>query len=215
MRPSTAKYAALLAVRNSIGIFLAAIAMIPVLSVVHRISYHTWYVDWVLLLKVNGALSALVFCFYFSAQVLEEQAAENRERTNRLVFPAAMWLRGIYLACMAIGIVATVGMYREGDRGWVLYVPVVFMLTGYFPWPRAIRLGDTEIRKRDGFLRLTRIPYGEIERVVADGSRGEVVVFGKKGEMIVHTNMHVGRENLLERLVAISGKKATLVGRLS
>jgi hypothetical protein len=132
----------------------------------------------------------------------------------QLTFRGPLWLRALYLLTIVMGVVMIVGMYREGDRGFALYIPLVFILVGYFAWPRAVHLDDGEIRKRDAFLRLTRIPRAEVASVVLDTSSGKLVVFGKSGQRIVYGNFDDGGERLMEQLEIASGKETTVMGGL-
>ncbi len=163
-------------------------------------------------LVIFGVLAGICYSFFFVTAQLDKWTAEKRERNSRLIFPGVMWLRGLYLCCIVLAIVLMIGMYREGDRGGTLYVPIAFVFLRYFPWPRAISLDGVAVRKRNAFLRLTSIPYNEIESVVFDAQRGETVVFGKNGKSIVHSNMHVGVESFITQLELITGKDATVFG---
>jgi hypothetical protein len=163
-------------------------------------------------LVIFGILAGICTSFFFVTAKLDKWTAEKRERNSRLIFPGAMWLRGLYLCCIVLAIAMMIGMYREGDRGLALYVPMLFVFLGYFPWPRAVSLDGVAVRQRDAFLRLTSIPYGEIESVVFDAQRVETVVFGKNGKSIVHSNMHVDAERFITQLESITGKDATVFG---
>src|SRR5271163_3610595 len=124
--------AAILALRHSLVIFVLAMVIIPFRSLMNRIFDHTWYVNWLAVVEVSGILTMIFICFHFFAQLLEMGMADRRARGNRLVFSAAMWLRGTYLFCIIMGVGLPVGMYREGVRGGVLYIPILFLLLGYF-----------------------------------------------------------------------------------
>jgi hypothetical protein len=204
--------AAIRAFRNSIALFLVALAIIPFRLLMNGIFDHIWRVNWSEILVVSGILTAILFCFWFFSQLLEFAMAGRRVRVKHMVFPAAMWLRGLYLFSILMGIGLPLGMYHEGDRGWVLYAPILFVLLGYFSWPRAIRFEDGYIQTRHAFFRVTRIPYAEISRITVDRSRGEVAVLGNNGERIVHTNMHVDGARLVKYLRKLTGKSATTLG---
>jgi len=130
----------------------------------------------------------------------------------RLIFRGALWLRSIYVFTIGVSVVTIVGMYREGDRGFVLYVPFMFILLGYFAWPRAIRLDNEEISKRDAFFRPTRILRGEIASVVLDRSTGELVVFGQNGQRITYKNFDSDGGKMMEQLEVLTGKETTFLG---
>jgi hypothetical protein len=204
--------AARFALRNSLGIIVTTILMVPAISVIHRVFDKTWYVNWRLMVSISAILTILFFTLFFVTQILEFSTEERREQTKQLVFPGVMWLRGIYLAAIAMGIVLIVGMYKEGDPWWDVVGAVVFVLLGFFAWPRTIEITENEIRQRRFLLGWKRIRYGEVERVVSDTQRNEAVVFGKASERIVHTMMHVDREKFIERVASITGKSAVVVG---
>jgi hypothetical protein len=207
--------AALLAVRNSLGIFLVAIAMVPVSSAIHRVFDGTWDVNWRLTFSVSGILTLIFFVFWFITQLLDYAMQEARERNERLVFPVAVWLRGIYLAGILFGMTIIVGMYREGDRGWILVSPSFLILIGFFAWPRAIRISNGEVRQWRVLFGTKRIPFEEIEQVVFDGSRGEAVVFGKNGTNIIHTNMHVQQVEFIQKLKYLAHNRVNSVGDIT
>src|SRR5271169_901065 len=98
------RVAAILALRNSIGILLAAIVLLPAISILNRIFDGTWNVDWRSMLGVSSILTGCVFSFFFIAELLEFWTAEKREESNRSVFPGVMWIRAICLLCIVIGI---------------------------------------------------------------------------------------------------------------
>jgi len=137
---------------------------------------------------------------------------QQSDALTRSVFRGALWIRALYFSSIAMGVIFPVLMYREGDRGWVVYLPIAFFFLGFFAWPRAIHLDGVEIRKRDAFLQPTRIPVSEISSVVLDASRAEVSVFGKNGENIVLSYAHVGANELVDQLEAITGKEAIVLG---
>lgn len=87
MTPSKVRFAALLALRNSLGIFVTAILMVPVVAIINRVFDGTWYVDWRLMLTISGILTALFFTFFFLAQVFEFSTHEQRELNRQLTFP--------------------------------------------------------------------------------------------------------------------------------
>src|SRR5690349_20468709 len=106
--------AVLLALRNSLGIFLTTILMVPVVSVIHRVFDGTLDVNWRLMLIVSSILTSLFFAFWLVTQLLEFATEGSREHQGRLVFPAAMRVRGLYLVGIMLGISIMVGMYSEG-----------------------------------------------------------------------------------------------------
>lgn len=130
----------------------------------------------------------------------------------RLIFRGALWLRSLYLFTILMGVVTFVGMFREGDRGFALYIPLIFILLGYLAWPRAIRLDNEEICKRDALFRSTRIRRGEIASVVLDRSTGELVVFGQNGKRIAYNNFGDGGVKMMEQLEVLTGKETTFLG---
>jgi hypothetical protein len=206
------RVAALLALRNSIGILIATMLLVPVDSVINRIFDGTWYVNWRLMLTVSGILTVLFFSFFFLAQVLEASTHGHRERTRKLVFPAVMWLRGIYLIAIVMGLCVMVGEYHEGDPSWIVMLPAAFVLIGFFAWPRAVEISDNEVQQHRIFFGFKRIHFREIERLVYDPARNEVVVFGKSGNRITHTMMHVDGERFMEQLESLTGKRVYSVG---
>src|SRR5271154_504406 len=159
-------------------------------------------------LVIFGVLAGVGYSFFVVTAKLDKWTAEKRERNSRLIFPGAMWVRGLYLCRIVMAIALMIGMYREGDRGFILYIPIALVFLGYFPWPRAISLDGVAVRKRDAFFRLTSIPYDEIASVVFDAQRGEAVVFGTDGKSIVHSNMHVDVDRFIAQLESITGKDA-------
>lgn len=211
---SKVRFAAFLALRNSLGIFITALLLVPVDSIINRIFDGSWNVNWRLMLVVSGILTGVFFAFFFIAQVLEFWTHGDRELNGQVVFPAVMWLRGIYLAGILMGLWLMIWSYREHAAWWDVALPSVFVLIGFFAWPRAIQITENEIRQRSIILGVKRIPFGEIQRVVYDPTRKEIVVFGKSGDRIVHTMMHVDGERFMERLESLTGKSAYSVGDL-
>jgi hypothetical protein len=209
---SKVRLAARFALRNSLSIIVTTILMVPAISVIHRIFDETWYVNWRLMVSISAILTTLFFAFLFVTQLLEFSTEERREQTTQLAVPGVMWLRGIYLAVIAMGIVLMVGTYKEGDPWWDVVGAVVFVLLGFLAWPRTIEITENEIRQRRFLLGWKRICYGEVERVVSDTQRNEAVVFGKSSERIVHTMMHVDRDKFIERVASTTGKNAVVVG---
>jgi hypothetical protein len=212
MTRSEVRFAALLALKNSLGILITAILLVPVDSIINRVFDGTWHVNWRLMLTASGILTLLFFSFFFLAQVLEASTHEHRERTRQLVFPAVMWLRGIYLMGIVMGLCVMVGEYHEGDPWRIVMLPAAFVLIGFFAWPRAIEITDNEVQQHCIFLGFRRIHFGEIERLVHDPARNEIVVFGKGGNRITHTMMHVDGERFMEQLESLSGKRVYSVG---
>jgi hypothetical protein len=206
--------AARLALRISLPVFISAMLMLPLIAVVNRIFDGTWSVRWRLTLIVSAILTGLVFVFLFLAQVLESFAKEHRRLAQRMVFPAAMWLRGLYLTCIVMGLGLMVGTYSEGDPLWVVVTPVCFVFLGFFAWPRTIEITERAIRQRRVLFGFKKILLDEIESVAYDAASGETIVFGKDGTRIVHTAMHVDGERFAEKLQSASGKDEYLVGDL-
>jgi hypothetical protein len=186
--------------------------MIPALSLINRVFDAACHVNWRLMLWVSSILTGCFFSFFFITDLLEFSAEASRERNMQSIFPAVMWLRGIYLLSIAMGFTIMIGMYREGDPWWYVVLPFAFVLLGIFAWPRAIQITELEIRQRRPLLGWKRIPIGEIESTVFDATRGEVAVFGKSGTRVVHTTMHVDKERFIERLESMTGKEAVLFG---
>ncbi len=206
------RLAAILALRNSIGILLTAIVLLPALSILNRIFDRTWNVDWRSILAVSSILTGCVFSFFFITQLLEFWAAEKRQASNRFVFPGAMWIRGICLLCIVLGVVLAVGTYREGDPWWDVVSSFAFVLLGYFTWPRVIVLSDHEIRKRGPLLRWNRIAYGDIASMTFDRSCKEIVVFGNNTDRITHTKMHIDAAKFIEDLESATGREIAVLG---
>jgi hypothetical protein len=203
------------ALRRSIGIFLTTVFLIPALSLINRIFDATWHVNWRLMLWVSSILTGCFFSFFFITDLLEFSAEASRERNRQSIFPAVMWLRGVYLVCIAMGFTTMVGVYREGDPWWDVVLPFAFVLLGFFAWPRAIQITEVDIRQRRLLLGTKRIAFGEIEGMVFDVTRGEVVVFDKNGVRVVHTLMHVEKVRFIERVESMTGKEVALLGAKS
>ncbi len=210
MRSSTTKYAATFALRMTAGILITAATTIIISSLLNRLVYGTWYVNWVLRLEAAGALTAILFALFFSAQVAEKWAAEKRKRNNHLVFPGMMWIRGIYLACVVIMIAILVGSYRQGERGGTLAFPVAIILLAYFAYPRSIRLDEVSVSQRGLLLWRAKIAYKDVEQIVFEVRRNEVTVFGKRGNRIAHTMMYVDKQRLMEQLKTVTGRSITI-----
>jgi hypothetical protein len=212
MSSTKMRSAAAVALRTSLPILVTALLALPLVSVVNRVFDGSWSVAWRPALIVSGILTGLVFAFFFLAQVLEFTAQGYRERGLRFVFPAAMWLRGLYLGAIVMGFGLMAGTYFERDP-WVIVVsPVGFVFLGFFAWPRAIEITESAIRQRRALFGFKEIRLGEIESIVGDESSDEIVVFGRNGTRIVHSAMHVDGERFLERLAFLTGKSAYSVG---
>jgi len=194
------RFAALSALRSSLRIFLTALLVVPFASLMHRVFDGSWYVDWRLMLWLSGLLTMGFFCFSSFTQLLEFEAAESRERRGLLVFPGLVWIRGLYLGVILLGIITGVGTYREGDPLWVTALVSLFVLLGVLPWPRAIEITDNEVRQRWWFFVYRRIPFADIQSIVNDPSRDEALVFNRSGKAIVHSPQHADRERFLEEL---------------
>jgi len=203
--------AALLAAR----IFLTTVLMVPLVSVINRVFRGTWAVNWRLMLSVYAVLVSLGLAFWLVTQFLERVTTEDRARNGVLVFPAAIWLRGVYLVGILLGITIIVGMYREGDRGLILATPSFLILIGFFAWPRAIRISNGEVRQRGALFGTKRIPFKEIEQIVSDEFSGEIVVFAKNGTNIVHTAMHIQQKEFIHQLKHLSRGRVNSVGELA
>jgi Na+/melibiose symporter-like transporter len=80
MNSSNVRLAVFFALRNSLGIFVTTILLMPVVAVVHRMFDGNWYVNWRLMLSVSGILTSLFFAFWLVTQLLEVSAEETRER---------------------------------------------------------------------------------------------------------------------------------------
>jgi hypothetical protein len=209
------RFAGLTALRSSLGIFLTALLTVPFASFMHRMFDGSWYVDWRLMLSVSGILTLCFFSFSFVTQLLEFQTSESRERRGRLVFPGLVWIRGVYLGGIVLGITLMVGTYREGDPPWDTALPFLFVLLGVLPWPRAIEITDSEVRQRWWFFVYRRIQFADIQSIVNDPSRDEAVVFSKTGKAIVHSAQHADRERFLEELENLSHRPEYEIGKLA
>jgi hypothetical protein len=206
------RIAAISALRSSLGILLTTIAMVPALSIIHRVFNGTWYVNWPLMLSVSGILTGCFFSFFFIAQLLEISTASRREWDRQLIFPGVMWVRGIYLLSILMEFTIMVGTYKEGDPWWDVVLPFGFVLLGFFAWPRTIQISEVEIRQRRPLLDLKRIAYGEVENIIFDTVSKEAIVLGKNGEKIVHTMMHADKERFIKQVESLTGKEVIIVG---
>ncbi len=214
MNTTKIRASAILALRISLPVFVSTILVAPLIAIVNRIFDAAWSVRWRLALILSAILTGLVLAFVFFAQILESFAKERRSIAQRMVFPAAMWLRGLYLACIVMGLGLMVGTYSEGDPLWVVVTPVCFVFLGFFAWPRTIEITERAIRQRRAMFGIQEIRLDEIESVAYDAARGETIIFGKNGTRIVHTAMHVDGERFAEKLQSASGKDEYLVGDL-
>lgn len=166
------------------------------------------------MLSVSAVSTLLFFAFFFVAQLLEFWREDTWERQSQSVFPAVMWVRGICLASIVMGLGLMVGTYREGDSPWIVLTPVVFVFLGFFAWPRAIEISENDIRQHRIFFGHKRISFQEIERAVSDPARNETIVFGNNGERIVHTMLHIQQALFNERLESLTAKHIYTVGDL-
>ncbi len=207
--------AALLAIRNSLGMFLAAVAMLPVVSVINRVFNGTWQANWRLTLVVSAILTLIFFAFWFITQLLDDATQAARKLNERLVFPAVMWMRGVYLMGILLGITINWEDVREGDRGWILATPALLILIGFFAWPRAIKISNGEVRQRRILFGNKKIPFEAIEQVVSDEFQGQAVVFGRNGVNIIHTNLHVQHEEFIKKLKDLAHCRASSGGDLA
>jgi hypothetical protein len=214
MTSSQVRFAARFALRNSVGIIVTTIVLVPLFSIINRLFDGTWYVNWRLMASVSAVLTFLIFAFFFAAQLLESSSEESRERQSQLFFPGVMWVRGLYLMSIVMGLGLMAGTYKEGDPWWDVMIPIVFVFLGFFAWPRAIEISGNEIRQHRIYFGYKRISFGEIERVASDPSRNETIIFGKNGERIVHTMMHAQRERFNQQLESSTGKCIYSVGDL-
>jgi hypothetical protein len=208
---SRIRLAAIKALRICLGILLTVVLLVAVDLIVRLVFHVRWLASLRLAILSSGIVTGCVFLFFFLAELLEDSAAARREHSQSLVFPAVMWLRGVYLSAIVMGFTIMVGMYREGDS-WkqAIFLPLSFVLLGYFPWPRAVRITESDVRQRGPFLNLRRIPFPEIESIDAGG--GEVVVYGKNGARIVHSAMHADTDRFIEQMEARTGKEVTFPG---
>lgn len=206
--------AALAAVKVGTGIIFTTLLLIPILSTVNRIFEGTWYLNWRLMISVSAVLAFLIFAFVFVTKLLEMTSEDARERHSRLVFPAMVWLRSIYFGSIVLGLVIMVGTFLEGDVWWIVVLPAAFVFLGFFAWPRAIKLTECQIQQRRTLFGAKQIRFSDIESVISDPARNEIVVFGKNGQVIVHTAMHAGGVRFLQQLKSLAGKNAYSVGNL-
>ncbi len=214
MDSSKIRSAAVLALRITVPVFVSAIILVPLVSIISRVFNGTWSVPWRMTLILSSILTGFVFAFLFLAQVLETYAKDHRRLAQRMVFPAAMWLRGLYLACIVMGLGLMVGTNSEGDPLWVVVTPACFVFLGFFAWPRTIEITEHAIRQRRVLFGFKEIRIDQIESVAYDASRSETIVFGKNGTRIVHTAMHVDGERFAEKLQSATRKDEYLVGDL-
>jgi hypothetical protein len=212
MSSTKIRSAALAALRISLLIFGSGVLMLLLFSAVRRVLDGTWSVAWRPALIVSGILTGLFFTFFFLAQVLEFTGQVHRERDLKFVFPAAMWLRGLYFGSIVMGIWLMAGTYFEGDPWTIFVLPVSFVFLGLFAWPRAIEITESTVRQRRVLFGFKEIRLGEIESTVGDAGSGEIVVFGKNGTRIVHTTMHVDGERFIARLKSVTGKDSYTTG---
>jgi hypothetical protein len=206
------RLAALLALKRGVLILLTTGLMIAVKSLLNRLFDGTWAVNWRAVLAVASILAVLFFLFFLVTGVLEVRREEKSERNLNKEFPAAMWLRGIYLVGIVIGLVCAVGMYREGDSWRWQTIPAIFVLIGYIPWPRAIRITETEIRQARAFGPARAIPVSEIERAAHDPGNGMTTVFGHRQARITHTYLHVDPEGFIREIEQLTGKEVVMLG---
>jgi hypothetical protein len=183
-------------------------------SVINRFFSGTWYVNWRLMLTVSAILTFLFFVFFFVTELLEFATEKARERQLRFVFPAVMWLRGVYLGSILAGFIMMIGECREGNPWGIVALPLLFVFLGFFAWPRAIEFTENQIRQRRTLPGFKQIRFSNIQSVVSGPSRNEIVVFGKNADCIVHTTMHVDGDRFLQRLKSLTGKNAYSVGDL-
>lgn len=212
MNSSKVQLAAISGLRYSLGIFLTTLMMVPIVSIVRRVFDETWNVNWQMMLSVSGVVTAFFFLFFFFTQLLEFRAASRRNQSNQLISPGAVWLRGIYLLVTFMGATIMVGTYTEGDPWWNVVLPFGFILLGYFAWPRAIRVNGNEIRQGRPLLGPRIISFGDIQTLVSDPTSGEAVVFGKNGQRILHSPMHVDADRFVRKIESLTGNETAVPG---
>lgn len=189
-----------LAVKRFTGLRSSRIPAIASLSIINHAFKEPRSFGLLSRLTHAAALVGLVIAFFVVAQLLEKAGVEQRKRDGWKVFPGAMWLRGIYLVTISIGIAMMVGMYREGDRWWVVSMPVLLILLGYIPRPRAIKISHAEIRQGRPFRSALRIPVREMESASLDPGSGVVMVFGRNGTQLSTALTTSTARNLSKRL---------------
>jgi hypothetical protein len=170
--------------------------------------------NWQSIIIASAMLMSLVVAFFFVTGLLESATRKARDRQQRFVFPAVMWLRGVYLGSILMGLVVMAGTYREGDSWGIVILPLVFVLLGFFAWPRAIEITESQIRQRRALFGFKQIRFSDIQSVVCDPGRNEIVIFGRNKDAIVHTKMHVDGEKFLRRINSLTGVNAYSVGDL-
>lgn len=200
------------ALAGSVGLFLTALLLIPVSAIINRVFDGSWQVNWRLTLSVAGILTVLWFGFLFVSQVLEDFTEAQRQEAGVRMFPGAMWIRGISIGVILLGLVTMAGCYREGDAWWFVAFPFVFVLLGFFTWPRAIEITNNEIRQRGQFLNTRILPSNEIQSATFDSTRGEIAVFGNNGAKIVHTTTHVNGAQFIRALEELTGRQVAVLG---
>jgi hypothetical protein len=199
---------------KSAGIPIIAAAFIPLLSAYHRVFEGSWRVNWRLPLELGVALAVLFFLFFLVTQLLEEAEVTRREKRKKKEFPAMMWIRGVCLVNILLGVAIMAGTYREGDEWWVIAISGVFIPLGYFGCPRTIYIAEHEIGQRNRFIGTKVIPIAEIESVSWDESSGEITVFGSNGTRISHTPQHMYRMQFLDEMEVLTRKEVASLSAL-
>ncbi|MBS1842036.1 MAG: hypothetical protein JSS69_01880 [Acidobacteria bacterium] len=212
MKTSKTRSAAVSALKLSLRVILTAVLVIPFVSLVNRAFGRAWAVNWRELLLIWGILAACIFLFVFVTGLLEFSAALRHRRNKDLIFPGVMWIRGVCLMGIALGLILMVAMYREGDGWWLVALVSGFVFLGVFAWPRAIRITDSALCQRSNLFLMKRIVRGEIEDVVYDPSSQEIVVNGKDGARIVHTESHSDGARFMSAMKTFSRKETVVLG---
>ena len=172
-------------------------------------------IDIVLLVIVLAAMLMNLLCALAAARAWNMFFCRVRETAGKLSFPANPQLfrlsfifvpLGVLLAHQHIYAWARWQSFSHLDWLWLL-VSLVWILVPLLAWPGALVLEEYGLRQPSLLPCDKYIPYDEITEI--RWRQLAIIVVGKNGERIVHTQSHAARNLFEDELLARTDPKVT------
>lgn len=172
-------------------------------------------IDIALLILVLAGMLVNLLCALAAARGWNMFFCRVRETADKLIFPANPQLfrlsfifvpLGILLAHQHIYSWARWQTFSHMDWLWLL-VSLVWILVPLLAWPGALVLEEYGLRQPSLLPTDKYIPYDEIAEI--RWRQLAIIVIGKSGERIVHTQSHAARALFEDELLARTDPKVT------
>src|SRR5580765_6697912 len=97
------KLSALKAGASAATVLLTCVAILPVRSLIDRVLDGRWgAINWKISAGIIGTISGLWFVVLFSSSLLELRTSDLRQQAHTPAFPATVFIRLIYSACIGM-----------------------------------------------------------------------------------------------------------------